>query len=108
MRSGGRVRRERFPTLAEALDALAAEVGAAERAPARPAVELRVRRFEPGEIVATRVELQGPGAGRAGVDVRGDGSSLAWRGRLTKRPVEAEPGERPAQALRRALAPARP
>jgi hypothetical protein len=97
------VRRESAASLPEALDALQAAVLTAERGPGRAAVDIRTRRFTPEQLVASRVELKGPGGVRAGVDVRGDGSSVAWRGRVSKRVVEPEAGESPLAALRREL-----
>ena len=63
---------------------------------------MRVRRYEPGDLVAARAELRGPGV-RAGFDVRGDGTAEAWTGRLGRRVVAQEGGETPYAALRRAL-----
>jgi hypothetical protein len=40
---------------------------------------------------------------RGGVDVRGDGSAEAFRGRIRKHVVAREPGETAVDALRRAL-----
>ncbi|MEJ7786097.1 MAG: hypothetical protein WKF96_14930 [Solirubrobacteraceae bacterium] len=62
------------------------------------------REFTPGEQVAVRAELRGPRRLRAGVDLRGDGSAEAWTGRLSKRPVQRQPGEDVHAALRRATA----
>ena len=62
-----------------------------------------IRRLEPVQIVVARLELSGPGRLRAGVDVRGDGSSEAFTGRLRRRVLEQRPGEDPYEALRRAV-----
>ena len=59
------------------------------------------REFEPDAQVAARAELKGPKGLRAGVDLRGDGATEAWTGRLVRRPVLQEPGEDAFQALRR-------
>jgi hypothetical protein len=107
VRSGPRVERRLAADLAGAL-ALVERYGRGLAAQPRPrAVDLRYRRFEPGEQVAHRVELAGPGrlrpAVRAGIDVRGDGSVEAWTGRLRRAGVERAPDESPYDALRRAL-----
>ena len=61
-----------------------------------------VRKFEPVQQVATRIEVRGPGA-RGGLDVRGNGAAEAWVGGWRRRVVEQEKGETPYAALRRAL-----
>lgn len=61
------------------------------------------REFEPSEQVAVRAELKGPKGLRAGVDLRGDGTSVAWTGRLSKQPVVLQPGEDVHAALRRTV-----
>jgi hypothetical protein len=104
MRRGPRVERLRAGSLAEALALLEARVRAAAAGPPRPAVDLRVRRFEPVQQVAARAELRGPHRLRAGIDVRGDGSSEAWTGGLRREVVAQEPGEDACDALRRVLA----
>ena len=49
------------------------------------------------------LKLSGPGRLRAGIDVRGDGSSEAFTGRLRRRVLEQRDGESAYDALRRAL-----
>ena len=103
VRNGPKVSRRDADTLEAALELVEAGGREAQSGPGRSAVDLRVRRFEPVEQVAARIELRGPRA-RAGVDVRGDGSAEAWTGRLRRVVIAAEPGEDAYAALRRALA----
>lgn len=107
VRREGTVLKERHASLEDALAALEDAAREVERAPAKAPVDMRVRRFEPEDLVAARVEVSGPRrpfpAVRAGVDVRGDGSAAAWEGRLSRRVIEPEPGETPYRALRREL-----
>jgi len=69
----------------------------------RPAGGTLIRRLEPVQIVVGRLELTGPGRLRAGIDVRGDGSSEAFTGRLRRQVIEQRPGESAYDALRREL-----
>jgi hypothetical protein len=107
VRTGGRVSRERHPTLGAALGALEVAARAWERAPAPPPIDLQVRRFEAAQQVVARLEVRGPerlmASVRGGVDVRGDGSSEAWAGGSRRRLIEPRAGESPYAALRRAL-----
>ena len=104
VRNGPRVQKSRFDDLASALDAMERAGMDLEGEANRRTVDLKVRRFEPVQQVAARIELAGPSRLRAGVDVRGDGSAECYTGRLRRRLVEQERGESPYDALRRALA----
>jgi hypothetical protein len=102
VRRGPKVERLRLATLEEALDALEAETRVAATTTRRGTIDIRVRKFEPADQVAARVELRGPGT-RAGFDVRGDGAVQAWTGRVRRRLLEPDGAETPYDALRRAL-----
>jgi hypothetical protein len=100
-RVGPEVRRDRFTSLEEALAALEQRLGGV--CELEPAHALG-RDYDPVRQVAGRFELSGPDGVRAGVDVRGDGSAEAYRGRIRKRLIERRPGESAIEALRRELA----
>jgi len=105
IRSGARVRKDRCAGLDEALTAMEREGRALEaEADGRAEGGTLMRRLEPVHIVVARLELSGPRRLRAGVDVRGDGSSEAFVGRLRRRVVEQRDGESAYDALRRELA----
>ena len=61
VRRGPKVEREKRDSLAEALDALERH---ARTAPRREAVDFISRRYEPGDLIALRVELKGAGRTR--------------------------------------------
>jgi hypothetical protein len=103
VRSGPRVARLEAGSLDAALELIEARARELADGPRREAVDLRYKRFEPLQQVAHRLELSGPRRVRAGIDVRGDGSTEAWIGRVRRRLVEQEPGETPYAALRRTL-----
>jgi len=107
VRRGGAVERSRAETLEAALDRLETAARDAARTERPAPVEMRVRRYEPGEQVVARIEIAGPSrfapAVRAGIDVRGDSAMTAWLGRTSRRPVEEGDDETALQALRRAL-----
>jgi hypothetical protein len=91
------------PALA-ALEARADEV--ARGAPGRT-LDLKLTRLEPEQQVVARLELAGPqrplATVHAGVDVRGDGSTEAYLGRLRRRSIDRSEHESAVAALRRAL-----
>jgi len=107
VRAGPKVERQRFDALDAVLDAV--EVRARELAHAAPmdAVDLKYKTFEPIQQVAARIELAGPERllpkVRAGVDVRGDGSTEAYLGRVRREVIEQRTGETPYDALRRTI-----
>ncbi len=103
-RVGPKVRKEGFGDLQAALAAIeqrGRELSEQARAPAlKPTL---MRRFEPVHRVIARLELAGPGRIRAGVDVRGDGSTEGYTGRWRRRLLEQRGGESAYDALRRSL-----
>jgi hypothetical protein len=108
VRVGPKVDKVRADTLEQALDELESRTRVAATAEGRRGtVDLRYRRFEPGDQVIVRSELRGPGRWRptvrAGLDVRGDGEVQAWTGGVRRSLLEPADDETPYQALRRAL-----
>jgi len=101
VRRGPKVVKSSHADLAEALRALEEQLRAVPES--GPATVFR-REYAPVQQVIARGELRGPRRARGGVDVRGDGSAEAWTGRISKRLVEAEPGETACAALGRVLA----
>jgi hypothetical protein len=105
VRVRGKVERSRHETVPDALDAI--ERRAAELARGADAVPEGggiMRRIDPVQQVIGRLELSGPHRLRAGLDVRGDGSTEAWTGGMRRAVIAQEAGESPVDALRRALA----
>jgi hypothetical protein len=104
VRSGAKVDKERHEDLDGALDAMERTgTELSDHADAKPLGGSLIRRIEPVQQVVARLELKGPDGLRAGVDVRGDGSSEAYTGRVRRRLVEQRAGEDAYGALRRAL-----
>jgi hypothetical protein len=102
VREGARIERARFSSLEEAIDEIEARGRALQRATRSKPVDTKVLgRWEPAQQVAARLEL----ARLGGIDVRGDGSAVAFTGRLRRRPVSERDVESPYDALRRVLAP---
>jgi hypothetical protein len=107
VRAGPRVDRDRFDELAPALDALERRGRELARTAPRDAINAKIRRFEPVQQVVARLELAGPQTllprARAGVDVRGDGSTEAFVGHVRRAAIEQRGGEDAFAALRRVL-----
>ncbi|HKP20269.1 MAG TPA: hypothetical protein VJT68_02050 [Thermoleophilaceae bacterium] len=104
IRSQGKTHKHRFMGLDHALGALESEArGLAAAANEQPAGGKLIRRVDPVQIVVARLELSGPDGVRAGVDVRGDGSSEAFTGRVRRRVIDQQGDESPYDALRREL-----
>jgi len=100
----GKVNRDSFGSLDAAFRDVESRIADHERiADAQPEGGGLMRRIDPVQQVVARLELAGPGRVRAGVDVRGDGSSEAWTGRFRRELVEQQAGESAVDALRRAL-----
>ena len=65
-----------------------------------------LREFDPEEQVAARLEISTRGLFRsrdAGIDVKGDGSVVAYRGAIFKRPIEPAEGQNAYEAVRAVL-----
>jgi hypothetical protein len=106
VRTRGKVERSRHESLGEALQAVCAGVAELERDGRVTAVGGSVlRRFDPVAQVVGRIELSGPAGLRAGVDVRGDGSSEAFRGRVRRSLIAQRDGESACDALVRSVGP---
>ena len=107
VRDGSRVERVGHETLDAALADLSARVDALEPRAHRDEVTLLRRKIEPVSQVAARIEIAGPQrfvpAVQGGLDLRGDGSSEAYTGRLRRRLIEPKKGENAVAALTRTL-----
>jgi hypothetical protein len=86
VRRGPKIERSTHDSLDDALHRMRAEANATPRA---GAVGGLGKRYEPRDRVAARIELKAPNA-HAGLDVRGDGTVLAWTGRIFKKPLEGD------------------
>jgi hypothetical protein len=103
VRHGSAVDREKFETADQAIAELERRAEAITgEGPMKE--EFAIRDFEPGQQVAARLELSGPGVlgrGReAGLDVMGDGRFVAYTGSILKRVLNRG---KPIEALREAL-----
>ena len=108
VRAGPKLEHASFDGLGRLLDALEARGRELARSAPGEALNAKIRRYEPVQRVVGRLELSGPErllpSVRAGVDVRGDGSTEAFRGRVRRVMLEQRSDEDAFAALRRALA----
>jgi hypothetical protein len=108
VRAGPKVEQASFDGLDRLLDVLEARGRELTSSAPGEALDAKIRRFEPVQQVIGRLELSGPErllpSVRAGVDVRGDGSTEAFRGRVRRVMLEQRTGEDAFAALRRSLA----
>ena len=103
VRAGSKVERGRHEDLDSAVAAIEARGRELEASATGKVVSSLIGRdYEPVQQVLGRIELSGPGRTRVGVDIRGDGSSECWTGRLRREVFEQRPGESAYDALRRA------
>ena len=103
VRAGSKVERAKHEDLAAALAEVERRGRELEQSADGRTVKAPLGRdYEPVQQVIGRIELAGPGRVRAGVDVRGDGSSECWTGRLRRDLVEPREGESAYDTLRRA------
>ena len=84
VRRGPKVEHERHETLDAALSSIQRHA----HGRTRPVAALGTR-YEPGDIVAARIELKGAKQ-RAGLDVRGDGTLVAWTGRFVRKELPGD------------------
>ena len=103
VRTEGRVETDSFDDREPALEELEARARDLIKAAPKASVK-RLSRYEPVQQVFARLELSGPQRllpnTRVGLDVRGDGSIEAYRGRVRRELLE---GDTPYEALRREL-----
>ena len=104
-RRGPRVTRDDFDRLDDAVAELrrrAEEVRAA--GPLKP--RSMIRDFEPGDQVASRLEISGKGwlrASTAGVDVKGDGTFVGFTGAMRREELEPDGGDTVFDAVKKVL-----
>ena len=107
VRFGPKVKRSTFPDIQPALEELEARGRELARSAPDQGVDAKFKRFEPAQRVIARLELAGPErfvpTVRVGVDVRGDGSVEAYRGRVRRAVIDEHKGESAYAALRRVI-----
>jgi hypothetical protein len=107
VRHGSEVEHAQFDDLDEAVAAMrrrALEI----RSQAPPKTAALLRPFAPADQVQARLQLAGPGRFRrpvAGVDVRGDGAFVPFRGGLRREELDPSGHETPFDLVRETLEP---
>jgi hypothetical protein len=105
VRSGPEVSHEKFGDLDEAVAALR-ERALAIRSQAPPKTAALLRTFKPEDQVQARLQLTGSGLLRkpvAGIDVRGDGVFVPFRGGIGRAEIDPGPDQTPFDAVRETL-----
>jgi len=105
VRHGSDVDHQEFDDLGEAVEEMRERALAIRsEGPARPVRSLRD--YEPGEQVQARLQLSGKGLLRkpaAGVDVRGDGTFVPFRGGVVREELDPTHHETPFDLVRETL-----
>ncbi|HET8566895.1 MAG TPA: hypothetical protein VFL77_10530 [Solirubrobacterales bacterium] len=105
VRCGSDVEHEQFEGLDEAVEAMRERALAIRsEGPARPVRSLRD--YEPGDQVQARLQLSGRGRFRkpsAGVDVRGDGTFVPFRGGVVREELDPTHHDTPFDLVRETL-----
>jgi hypothetical protein len=105
VRSGSEVEHADFEDLGEAVAAMR-ERALEIRAGAPPKTAELLRTFTPADQVHARLQLAGPGRFRkpvAGVDVRGDGTFVPFRGGVRREELDPSGHETPFDLVRETL-----
>ena len=105
VRHGPEVKREKFGSLDEALGFAREAADRVRREGRLPDINA-LREIRSDQRVQARIEVSGKGLLRgpeAGLDVKGDGSVVAYRGAVNKRPLEADSLDDAIERLREAL-----
>lgn len=105
VRHGSSVGREKFDSLDQAIAAARRRLEEIRDEGGLPAISV-FREHPPDQRVHARIEISGPGLFRSpegGVDVMGDGKSIAYTGAIRKETIEADSLEQAFARLRDAL-----
>jgi hypothetical protein len=106
IRQRSKVGRERFDSLDEAIDEARRRVEQVQRDGGLPAISA-FREHPSDQRVEARIEISGPGLIRSpegGIDVMGDGSTIAYTGTIRKETIRADSLEQAFELLHASLA----